>query len=297
MKKVKIYSVISSIIFLLSGIGKALSVSDFSDLIIRYGFAPFHFLAPAIVIAEILVGLLLLFQIWQKKVSFLSLVAVFIFTIVYLYGYLQHDIKDCGCFGSISFLTLPPLGIFIRNAILLYLLFDVWRNSKDKVKTKAWQMVTILIVMIGMSFVAGYTSQNNLNFGKKDTKYQGKILQDTPLNEFVTLSNDSTYLIFVFSYSCSHCLNSIENLKQYEKSGVVDKVIGLAWGDSVNEDNLNENFNPNFLITTYDPMSLFKITNRFPTAYYIRNNKIEWVIHGELPCAYILNKQMKKQIK
>jgi len=292
-KRTKIYSIVAGIIFILSGIGKALFVSDFSDLIIQYGFAPFRSLAPAIVITEILTGLLLVFQIQRKKVAFAGLIIVIIFSIVYLYGYLQHGIKDGGCFGRISFLALPPVGIFIRNVILLYLLFDIWKRNEFQAKTHTWQKVTILIVMILASFTAGYSSLNGFT-GNNYTQYQEKTIEENRLNEFISFSNDSTYLVFVFSYTCEHCLNSIENLKQYEKSGVVDKVIGLTWNDSIGEKNMRENFNPNFSITNYDPMTLFKITNRFPTAYYIKNNRIVLTIQGELPCSYVLLKKIEK---
>jgi hypothetical protein len=294
--RIKVYSVLTGVIFLLSGVGKALSASGFSDLIIQYGFAPFHFLAPVIIIAEIFIGLFLLFQISNRKISLAGLIAIAVFTSIYLYGYLRYDIKDCGCFGSFSLFNLPPSGVFIRNGILLYLLFDIWRHGEPSYeKIHNWQKVIILIVISCVSFTAGYSSQNNFDFGSDDSQYQGKTIQETPLNEFVSLSNDSTYLIFVFSYTCSHCLNSIENLKQYETSGTVDKVYGLAWGDSIGEKNLIENFHPGFSITSYHPMTLFKITNRFPTAYYVKNNVVELVIHGELPCGYVLNKQIEKQ--
>jgi uncharacterized membrane protein YphA (DoxX/SURF4 family) len=295
-KRIKIYSLLTGFIFLLSGMGKSLSVSDFSDLIIQYGMAPLRFLAPVIVIIEIFIGLLLVFRVQQKKASFAGLIAIIAFTGIFLYGYLRHDIKDCGCFGSISFLTLPPLGIFIRNGILLYLLLAIWKHGESSVKTFTWQTAVILTVISGTSFAAGYSSQNQLNFGNNDSEHQGKTIQETPLNGFVALSNDSTYLVFVFSYTCSHCLNSIENLKQYEKSGAVDKVIGLAWGDSIGEKNLRDHFHPDFSITNCNPMTLFKITNRFPTAYYIRNNAVELVIHGELPCSYVLSSKIKKNV-
>jgi hypothetical protein len=97
----------------------------------------------------------------------------------------------------------------------------------------------------------------------------------------------------VFSYTCPHCLNSIANLKEYESSGVVDKVIGLAWGDSVVGNKFNERFNPNFSVENISMEKLSHLTTKFPTAYYIRNDSIVMEVSGELPCAYLFAKEFK----
>jgi hypothetical protein len=86
-------------------------------------------------------------------------------------------------------------------------------------------------------------------------------------------------------------MNSIENLKQYEPFGVVDKVIGLALEDSVAEQNFRKIFQPNFIIQNYSSRELFCLTNSFPTTYFIKNGSIITKFSGELPCAYVFSKQ------
>jgi len=102
-----------------------------------------------------------------------------------------------------------------------------------------------------------------------------------------TTSQDSTYLVFVFTYICPHCLNSIENLKQYEPAGIVDKVIGIALENSVAEKQFREVFKPEFQIKNYSSTILFHLTNTFPQTYYIKNDSIILVLSGELPCSYV----------
>jgi hypothetical protein len=295
MKK-KAYSLITGIIFIISGVGKSFAITDFSYLIIQYGFDNLAFLAPIIAISEVLIGLLLIFQIQLKKTACLSLFLLVVFTTIYLYGYLGKDIEDCGCFGVLSVINLPPVWTFVRNGIIIYLLFEICRNKTEiNFQTSYWANPIIMIVICIVSFVSGYTYFNELDIEDKNHEYAGKSIQQTPLNNFIHTSPDSTYLVFAFSYSCSHCLNSIENLKQYEKSGIVDKVIGLAWGDSISEKQMIENFNPDFSIQNCTPMTLFKLTNRFPTAYYIDKDTVNLILHGELPCSYVFSKKIKNK--
>ncbi|MDR2836065.1 MAG: DoxX family protein [Bacteroidales bacterium] len=291
---IRIFSILAGIIFLLSGIGKSMAVLNFYNLIIQYGFSYISFLAPFIVLIEILLGLFLVFQIRLKETALVALLLLFGFTSIYSYGYFFQHIEDCGCFGAIP-LTLPPIWVFIRNIILMVFLFFVFiKADKGKVKIKNWVKVVVLFVMCCVSFTSGYTYTNELDIDDRTDEYLGKSVQETVMKEFITTSKDSSYLIFAFSYSCSHCLNSIENLKQYEPSGAVDKVIGLAWGDSIAERQMKENFNPNFLLKNYSPIILFNLTNRYPTAYYIKNDTIKQVYRGELPCSYIFSKKIKE---
>jgi hypothetical protein len=102
-------------------------------------------------------------------------------------------------------------------------------------------------------------------------------------------------MVFAFTYNCPHCLNSIENLKQYESVGIVDKVIGLVLEDSIAEQAFRENFKPTFLVKNYHPKTLFLLTNSFPQTYYIRNDSIVMKFLGELPCAYVFAKEFQKR--
>ncbi|MDR1739780.1 MAG: DoxX family protein [Bacteroidales bacterium] len=295
-QRIKIYSIIAGIIFLLSGFGKALGMSDFVILISRYGL-PLPFLAAlCLVIIETALGLLLFFQLWLRKVSGIAIVLIFFVTLIFLYGYLFVNMDDCGCFGAFSWLNMPPIYTFIRNAILLYLLVDIFINSKDLLGNITFvERIAFLVVLCVTSFFIGYTSDSeNIDFKYGDSKYEGKTVQETKLGEFITTHHDSTYFVFAFSYTCAHCLNSIENLKEYENSDMVDKVIALAFNGTGGRKFFHDMFHPNFLIMEYEPSVLFGLTNSFPRGYYIKNNRVLLELSGELPCSYVFSRKIAK---
>ncbi|MDR0812183.1 MAG: hypothetical protein LBN23_07965 [Paludibacter sp.] len=131
----------------------------------------------------------------------------------------------------------------------------------------------------------------------KKEKYEGELYTETPLNAFVQLSDDSVYLVFLFVYSCPHCQNSVENLNEYEQSGVVDKVIGLTIQDSVAARYFTDNFYPDFTIIQCDIEEFFAFNNRFPTSLLIKKGKIEKVLRGELPTATDFYRKNKRKIE
>ena len=285
-KKLEVCRLISGAVFLLSGIFKSISISDFSDLILQYGFANLQFLAPLIVLAEVMIGLLLIFNLWARFISAVAVSLLCVFSVLYAYGLFFHGIEDCGCFGRVAILNTSPTFTFIRNAVLVFMLVMIWRRSENECKANYSIAGIVLSVMCITSFMSGNTFQHKRNSSKKG--YHSIAVKDTALKDFITTSKDSTYLVFAFTYSCPHCLNSIENLKKYESSGAVDKVIGLAIKDPA-ERIFRGNFNPEFHIKNYEAEDLIQLTNAFPKAYYIKNDSIQMELSGQLPCAYVFS--------
>ncbi|MDR2962639.1 MAG: DoxX family membrane protein [Bacteroidales bacterium] len=285
-KRIELYALVSGLLFLLSGIAKAVDISVFARAISQYGFGNLQFVAPLIVVVEVALGLLLLFQLWQKRTALWAAILVAMFTLVYAYGVLFHGVEDCGCFGTISFLNSSPLVTFVRNAVLLYLLIAVWRKGENKSSANVWAVAAIILALTITAFMTGYTFRK-MRTSHNQENFKAQAIEHSELRNFVQTSKDSTYFVFVFSYSCPHCLNSIANLKEYERAGVVDRVIALALGDSIQEKKFAEVFQPNFTIINHSK-ELLKLTNSFPKSFIVRNDSIVREIAGELPSAYLL---------
>lgn len=289
---IKIFSLLTGAVFLVSGIGKSLAASDFGNLITTYGFWDFNFIAPIIILLEVIMGTLLIFRIHLKQISIVAILFLLTVTAVYIYGYFAHNVTDCGCFGAISSLNKThPVFVVVRNVLLMYMLFEIWRKAEIcNSAWSLWKVAVIIIIICFTSYFSGYTHfPKFINLYDEQEKFTGKNVLETPLNEFISVSKDSTYLVFVFSYTCPHCLNSIENLKQYEKTETVDKVIGLALNDSVHNAVFKQNFNPKFEIKNYDLEDITLLAQGLPYVYYIKNNVVQLELMGELPCLYNFN--------
>lgn len=285
-KRTDIFGLILGLVFLISGFAKSFNVAAFSDIIASYGFAEISFLAVPIVIVEIIIGLLFIFRIGVKITSLTTAIVLVFFTLIYSYGLIFKGIEDCGCFGGIKALNTSPLLLYIRNVVLLILAIDVFRFSENSWKTKPAEIIAVIVILTIASYISGYTSINF--FKNKAQKFEKYEANESVLGKFATFSNDSTYLVFAFSYSCPHCMNSIANLEMYEKTGIVNKVIALAYdNDTTAKQNFEDYFNPTFEIKDYTKDSIFTLTHSFPRIYYIKNDTVTLEFSGELPSGII----------
>ncbi|MCL2097980.1 MAG: DoxX family protein [Bacteroidales bacterium] len=298
-KPVQILSSLVGVVFLVSGIGKSIVAYEFSQILAQYGFDALAFFAPLLIMVEVALGLLLFFCFRLRQISLLALCFVAVLSAGYCYGYFFKNITDCGCFGYFSLLNLSPFFTGLRNIILIGILLYVFIKTKHSYKTVGKSEIIIMAaILCAVCFTTGYTytGQNN-----NDTHYItkgrhiNKTVHDTVLGEFLNPAKDSSYLVFAFSYSCPHCFNSIENLKQYERQGVVDKVLAISFViDTSGMERFKEIFQPDFTIVNYPPKQLFRLTNRFPVSYYIKNGIIKMEIRGLLPCAVLLRQLLVK---
>jgi uncharacterized membrane protein YphA (DoxX/SURF4 family) len=298
-KVLKILSLITGVVFLFSGIGKSLAAHDFSQILTQYGFKALKFFAPLIILSEVALGVLLVFYVRLKQTSLAALGFVAGLSLVYLYGYLFIHVTDCGCFGYFSFLNMPPVFTFVRNFILIGILLYVFLGSGNVYKVIDKKETTVMwSILCTVALVTGYTCVERHHDATQYTpkgQYVRQDVKNSIFSEFLTTSKDSSYLVFVFSYACPHCYNSVENLKQYERSGVVDKVVALSYAaDTLVEKKFRSIFHPGFQIKNYPPKQLFRLTSRFPTSYYIKNDTVRLEIRGLLPCGYVLLQQLNK---
>jgi uncharacterized membrane protein YphA (DoxX/SURF4 family) len=289
-----IYSVIIGALFIISGIGKVIDTTAFSNLIYQYGLGYFMILSPLIVLVEILLGLFLILLINPKRYSMISFFLLIIFTISFIYAHFKHGVTDCGCFGSLQHTNLPPIFIFIRNFILLTMSLILWiKYPKEDIETAKWKKYLVWLVICPAIFISGFTFsvpaflKNNSN----KHKFQDQNIKNTELSKYFKTSPDSSYLIFCFSYTCPHCLNSIENLRQYKKSNTVDNVVSLATGSDSTKLFFEQNFHPDFYVKNLSMEEMNKLTNSYPTTFYIKHDSIKVVIQGELPSHVLFKKQ------
>ena len=287
------------IVFLVSGIGKSLAAYEFSQNMVQYGFTALRFFAPFVIAFEVFLGMLLFLNIKPKLTSLLAICFVVALSAIYLYGYFFVHIADCGCFGRFSFLNLSPFFTFLRNLVLISILLYIFLESNNLKKLPGISEIIIMAcILCIVCFVTGYTFSDRQNEG---TQYitKGKEVNvnvtNTILGEYFSFSKDSTYFVFAFSYTCPHCINSIENLKQYGQAGVADKILALSFiKDSMAVKEFNDILIPNFPIKNIESKQFFRLTNRFPVSYYVKNNMIKMEIRGTLPNGYWLRHQLNK---
>lgn len=285
----RILSTIVGVVFLSSGFIKVLYVAGFQNLIEQYGLGVFQYLAPLIILLEILLGMALVLGVMQRITAIAAILMLLVFTGAYTYGWLVNSVEDCGCFGNLVKST--PTITYIRNVILIAILIIVICLDEEVFYTiPNWKSVILLSVMIPSIFVAGLTFRINTHHTGSHP-FEGKDVSETPLRKYIR-DDEKSKLVLFMSYQCQHCWNSIENYKAYVEDGFVDTALCFALcsatpseGDSVSL----------FFKESYPEVKCQDVirdsvmfVESTPTAFIIKNNKVDRIVLGGLPSPYIL---------
>ena len=284
----KILRFIVGLVFLLSGLLKAIDTAAFSDLISEYGATWFGFAAPVIIFVEVFLGIMLVFDFYSKPISWATTIFLLAVSSIYLYGVTARGITNCGCFGPLTLLNSKPWLTFMRNGVLLAMLVPTLIRPQEKsMEITNSSVIFMAVIAIAVMFMCGFSMHGAKCLQKQNT-FQAIALAESPLSDYVTTHTDSTYLVFAFSYSCPHCQNSIGNVNQYEPMGVADRVIGLAVEDTIARERFNRLFDSTFEINEVSQFAMYRLTHTLPTTYMIRHDSIIYQYSGQVVSAAIL---------
>lgn len=284
-----IFSYVVAFVFLLSGLSKLTDVLSFQNLIAQYGFPFLHFTAPFIVLAEITLGMTMLLRIDLRLSSILAVILLVLFSAAYTYGHLAHGVNDCGCFGNLI-KTDNAVIVLVRNIVLVLMSFVVfhYNSAENGNDMPSWKRSILLTVLFPSVFLSGMTSRifPNRNY---DNPYKDKSLYETSLSNYA-VPHKKRELVLFMSYSCNHCINSIENYKSYIENKAVDTALCYVVinKEKPELDSLRFGFKQNFPdIVISETEDDINFVTAYPTAFYIENDTIKKVIVGELPSPFV----------
>ena len=291
----RIVCIALGLVYLYAGLGKILDTASVGDLIVQYGFGALQIFAPILVLTEIAIGLCLVLGVRLKLMSLISFVMLVVFTLAFTYAHFRYGVTDCGCFGASTTEQNNVFLFYLRNAALLAMsLFVFLRYPKDEEEISDTKKVILLGVMLPMIFVAGltYRMPHFLQQNEPHTLLNQHI-KDTPLARHIQTDSEKSYLLFFFSYACSHCWNSIAHFKDFERSMTVDSIFSFAFVDADMpkeffefRDEFTDFFGDIRVREIVNDEVLLELVPFVPTSFYIRNDTIRAVLEGVLPSPF-----------
>ncbi|WP_316823233.1 BT_3928 family protein [Pedobacter gandavensis] len=154
------------VLFIFSGLIKANDPLGFGYKLQEY-FEVFHLpflsgiatgIAILLCVMEIVLGALLLFGFWAKKVTSGLLAVIIFFTFLTFVSAFFKVVTSCGCFGDA--IPLTPWQSFSKDLLLLVLIVYLFinRNLIQPISTnRSWQSASLAIVLAGSLLFSQYT--------------------------------------------------------------------------------------------------------------------------------------------
>jgi uncharacterized membrane protein YphA (DoxX/SURF4 family) len=291
----ELLSVLLGIVYLASGIGKAFDAKGFSNLVASCGFSNLSPLSPILIISELALSFALILRIYTKEMAYLSCLTLIIFTLLYGYALAFNSNEKYGCSGIIN-IDIKPILVFICHlamigiSILLILYYPASQFS-----IPFWKKTIFIFALISSSYTIGFTQRTPLQIINDSTEckvieFVGKKIAETPLQKFISTNSDSIYMVYCFSYGCPHCLNSMENIKEYPKNKIVDRIVLVGTGDEESRNEFHRDFNVPFVCIDIAESEMLQITKAFPTTFFVIQNTIKYRMEGTLPVYQNLRK-------
>lgn len=278
------------VLFLVSGILKAIDTAGFARNLSEYGFRYPDLFAFSIVGVEIVIGLCWLMDVHTKLNSHFTLWMMLAFTGVLIYGKINRGVEDCGCMGD--FVKIPFEVSITRNIVIMLLsLWLILKTKSDCGRIVVYKMY-ILVVLSCLGFgLAGLTT--GVELYTKHSLRVGQRVEETFLAQFKDKLSGERAFAFVFSPTCSHCWNASENVKNIKLYPEFGEVIGIVAEDS-DAAYYIEATKPNFEIFTIKTDSLKENIKGVPLLVEFRDGKVA-VVHksGHIPSGAYL-KQFSK---
>jgi len=276
--------ILTGLIFILSAYLKLFPIEPFELYIYGHPFINWSLaslLAVTIVGIEFALGLLLIVNVFPKKIQWFTLSLLSAFTIYLLFQALKGSTENCHCFGGE--LELGPVESIIKNLILIFILI-LLLVQKNQIGIEKWSKLIftgIIIFGLAMPFILrppdfiyrsyyskGYSFSNEIDF----TNFNFE-------DEFgVVNANDGKIVLCFFSTGCDFCKLSAKKISILSsKLDVSDHVFFIFTGGNENaiKNFTTETNSTNFRNTYLPPGEFFPLSGkRLPSIYFIENGEI-----------------------
>lgn len=276
----RICSGLLGLVFAVSAVAKAVDGARFASILQQYGAEWFSVVAPAIVLVEAVLAVLLILHIRPRLTSAAAMGFLLSVTLIFTYGLLFRHIRDCGCFGRLHALNTRPALLYVRNGVFFLLaLPSLCRPAPSALPALLRRVAPAVLVLFASActFLCGLTMAKSFGLPTQDdfkTDVKPVHVSQLALTDLFTTSPDSTYMLFFFSFTCPHCMDTYANVEQYQQMRVVDRVIGIAVDDPEGEAFFRTYYQPSISVYTISPERMERLVRDTPVAFMIEGDTI-----------------------
>lgn len=240
------------LVYLVAAVLKAQDINLFIGQILAYQVftSPGPLVAVALgtlAVETFLGGAMVLGLRWRPLVLGLGVAVLIFFSLLIVYAWQVHGLKDCGCFGAISF--TPPQAIG-KNVVLIGLTALAWYGLVRRAggaATSRWHgarlgvpiaaaviACVVAIPQLGSTGArapgTGHGAEAASPEGAAPHRSDGPFAAFTVTNSFgETLDlGRGEYLVALLSMTCDHCMESVPQLNAYLSESALPPLVALC---------------------------------------------------------------------
>lgn len=163
--------------FVVSAIAKWVDIDHFEIHVFSYNLLSLNvsfLVARLVIVAELLVGIGLMSDIWHRFVNACTLLMLVGFTLFLGYAALVGRTDNCQCMGSL--LEMNPVQSMLKNALLLLLLWIAMHAPEWRWHPKWWLWLPVVLAVPTTLFVV--SAPDNWLFGSEDEVFNADALRE-----------------------------------------------------------------------------------------------------------------------
>ncbi len=202
------------LVFIFSAIAKLIAVDAFELYIFSLHWFTFNFsavVARLMISTEMLLGILLIFQIHYKIVWRITFGLLLLFSGFLVFQILRGESENCQCFGEL--LKLNPVESLIKNSILLILLLTIRKEKPFRIQYASHIFLfagvfslCLPAVISRPDFLMDWSDPGALTMETISERIKENDVLDT-----LQLENKKQLLCF-FSVNCPYCKHAVNKI-------------------------------------------------------------------------------------
>ena len=223
-----IISILIGCIFILSGIGKLLSIGSFETYIFSLDFLPERLsviISRLFIGVELTIGFFLLLNLFPKLTWYLTSLLIFGFTVFLLIQFFSGSTENCNCFGELITFSIGESILKNIGIAVLLCLMKVFRQDGVLSLNKKFS-IPILLICFSIPFLIDFpasTLSKLKEFPVSDfTDKSDLIKQSFSISDSFNIYQGKKVLCF-FSLRCIYCRKAAHKLTIWLKKLNFDK--------------------------------------------------------------------------
>jgi hypothetical protein len=282
-----ILSALIGITFLFSAYSKLFPIEPFEYILVGTTFINWKasvIVARLIIGIEFILGCLFLFSLINKRILLIAAIILGVFSFHLLFQIIiKGNGSDCGCFGT--WLSMTPLQAIIKNAIMLLVIYGLYRLNFSfnlKIKHKEFYISILAITSIfivnpvDFGYSESYLNKPFSNFRLElDTVYNSKNLEkvEPPKMDL----RKGKHIVGFLSSTCGHCKIAAQKLSVIHSENPSIPIYFFINGD-------NDKIKSFIAKTNTDKIPYSKLNSqlfielaglKLPVIYYLNNSVVE----------------------